>query len=116
MLKTNTPFQIWCFYYEYSANILSVLDTGHFDLQGRSPYEVVMNYIPYILSIYLIHVFNRVSISVNQPKVNDHVFLGPSHQVRQAFFSYIILDNSQYISRLSIIGIPQDELLSDHMK
>ena len=44
------------------------------------------------------------------------LWLGPAHQVGQAFCSYIILDNSQRIARSSIIGIPQDEFLSDHVK
>ena len=43
MQKMNTPVRIWCFCYEYSADILSLLATGRFDIQGRSPYEVVMH-------------------------------------------------------------------------
>ena len=43
-------------------------------------------------------------------------WLEPAHQVGQEFCSYIILNNAQHISRLSVIGIPQDEFLSDHMK
>ena len=43
-------------------------------------------------------------------------WLGPAHQLGQEIFSYIILDNTQHIARLSVIGIPQDELFLDHMK
>ena len=42
----NTPVQLWFLCYEYSADILSLLATGLFDLQGRSTYEVVMHYTP----------------------------------------------------------------------
>ena len=44
----NTPAQLWYFCYEYSAGVLSLLATGRFDLQGRSPYEAVMYYTPNI--------------------------------------------------------------------
>ena len=44
MQKTNTLVQLWCFCYEYLSDILSPLATGQFDLQGRSTYEVVMDY------------------------------------------------------------------------
>ena len=43
-------------------------------------------------------------------------WLGPSHQVGQECFSYIILENAQHIARSSVIGIPQEEFLSDHTK
>ena len=46
MQKMNTPVWLWCFCYEYSADILSLLDIGRIYLQGRSPYEVVMHYTP----------------------------------------------------------------------
>ena len=46
MKNTNTPVRIWCFCYEYSADILSLLSTGRFDLQGISPYKVVMHHTP----------------------------------------------------------------------
>ena len=44
MQKTNTMVQLWCFCYEYLSDILSPLATGQFDLQGRSTYEVVIDY------------------------------------------------------------------------
>ena len=46
MINTNATVQIQCFYYEYPDDILSLLATGRFDLQDRSPYEVVMHYTP----------------------------------------------------------------------
>ena len=46
MQSTNTPVRLWCFCYEYCADILSLCATGRFDLQGRKPYETVMNYTP----------------------------------------------------------------------
>ena len=49
MQKNNTPVLLWCLFYEYSADILYLLATVQFDLQGRSPYEVVVHYTSDIL-------------------------------------------------------------------
>ena len=43
-------------------------------------------------------------------------WLGPTHQVGQAFPFYTVLDNGQHITWSSVIGIPQDEFILDHMK
>jgi Integrase core domain. len=49
MTATDTPIRLWCFCYEYTADLLSLLATGCFDLQGRTPYELIMHYTPDIL-------------------------------------------------------------------
>ena len=49
MMKTQNPIRLWCFCYDYTADLLSLLAVGRFDLQGCTPYEVVMNYTPDIL-------------------------------------------------------------------
>ena len=46
--KTNTPIQLWCFCYEYAADLMCLLANGCFDLQDRTPYMVVLYYTPYI--------------------------------------------------------------------
>ena len=46
MIESNTPIIIWWFFYEWTADIISPCATGRFKLQGRNPYETVMNYTP----------------------------------------------------------------------
>ena len=46
MQRTQTPVRLWCFRYEYAADILSLCASGRFDLKGRTPYEMVTNYTP----------------------------------------------------------------------
>ena len=46
IMNTQAPIRLWCFYCEYTADLLSLLAIGRFDLQGRTLYEVVMNYTP----------------------------------------------------------------------
>ena len=43
-------------------------------------------------------------------------WLGPAHEVGQAFCSYILLDNAEYIARSSVIGLEDHELTTDNMK
>ena len=67
--------------------------------------------------MYPIHGINSVGIPMNPPNCKQLCrWLGPAHQVVQAFFSYIILDNAHHIAQSSVIGIPQDEFLSYHIK
>ena len=73
MQKTNTQVQLWCFCYEYLADIIYILATGRFDLRGRSPYEVVIHYTPDFWSMYPIHGFNCFGISMIQPRLDDYV-------------------------------------------
>ena len=117
MQKTNTLVRLWCFCYEYSADILSLLATGRFDLQGRYSYEVVMRYTPDI-SEYVSYTWFQCCWYFYESNNSKQLcrWLGPAHQVVQVFFSYIILYNAQHIARSSVIGILQYELLSARMK
>ena len=63
MQKTNTTVYFWFLCYEYSDDMLSLLDTGRFDLQGRSPYEFVMHYAPYI-SEYVSYAWFQLTIQM----------------------------------------------------
>ena len=48
MEASNAPLRLWCFAFEYAADILSLLATGAYQLGGRTPYEIVMGYTPNI--------------------------------------------------------------------
>ena len=113
----NTTIRLWWFWYEYSAGILSPLTTGRFDLQGVSSYEFVMPFTPYIPE-YVSYTWFQLCWYFNESSKSKLLccWLVSTHQVGQAFCSYIILDNAPHISWLSYIAIQQDALLSDHMK
>ena len=95
MQKTNTPVRLWCFCYEYSADVLSLLATGRFDLQGRTSYEVFMHYTPDI-SEYVSYTWFQWCHYYDESTKSKRLcrWLGPAHQVGQAFCSYILLDNA----------------------
>ena len=117
MQKTNTPVRLWCFCYEYSADVLSLLATGRFDLQGRTSYEVVMHYTPDI-SEYVSYTWFQWCHYYDEATKSKRLcrWLGPAHQVGQAFCSYILLDNAEYIARSTVVGIDQHELTTEAMK
>ena len=117
MQRTGTPVRLWCFCYEYSADLLSLLATGRFDLQGHTSYEIVMHYTPDI-SEYVSYTWFQWCWYFDESTKSKRLcrWLGPAHQVGQAFCSYILLDNAKHIARSSVIGIEQEELKSEFMK
>ena len=58
MPESNTPILLWWFCCEYTAGILSFFATGQFQLQGRTPYETVMNCTPNIFNKPRFHGFS----------------------------------------------------------
>ena len=46
MQRQQAPLRLWCFAFEYAADILSLCASGAYQLQGRTPYEHIMNYTP----------------------------------------------------------------------
>ena len=48
MIDSNNPILLWCFCYEYTADIIYLCATGCFESQGRTLHETVMNYTPAI--------------------------------------------------------------------
>ena len=117
MQRTSTPVRLWCFCYEYSADVLSLMATGRYELQGRTPYEVVMNYTPDISEYVSFSWYQWCWYFDEGMKAKELCrWLGPAHHIGQSFCSYIILSNGQYIARSSVIGIPESDLSSDDMK
>ena len=48
MEQNQVLVRLWCFEYEYAAEILSLVVSGSFQLQNRTPYESVMQYFRYL--------------------------------------------------------------------
>ena len=113
MQRSNTPIRLWCFCFEYSADLLSLCATGRFDLQGRTPYEAVLNYTPDI-SEYASYTWFQWCWFYNERTKNKQLcrWLGPAHHIGQALCSYILLENGEFIARSSVIGIENHDLTS----
>ena len=117
MQSTNTPVRLWCFCYEYTADLLSLCANGSYNLQGRTPYEVVMHTTPDI-SEYVSFSWYQWCWYFDENTRSKRLcrWLGPAHQVSRSFCSYILLDNAQFIARSTVIHIPSTDLDSSEMK
>ena len=91
MLESNNPIRLWCFYYKYTADILSLCAIGHFEFQGWTSYETVMNYTPDI-SEYTSFSWFQCSWLYDETLKSYQLcrWLGPVYRFGQAFFSYIL--------------------------
>ena len=109
MQVTSTPVRLWCFCYEYSADILSLCATGRFDLWGRTPYEVVTNYTPDISEYVSFSWYQWCWYLDEDMKCKSLCrWIGPAHYIGQSMCWYIIRDNGEYLARSSVIAV--DEL------
>ena len=117
MMATNTPIRLWCFCYEYSANLLSILANGRYDLQGRTPYEAVLHYTPDI-SEYVSFAWFQWCWYYDEITNTKQLcrWLGPAHHVGQSFCSYIIKPDGEFLARSSVVPILDEDLLTDDMK
>ena len=77
-----------------------------------------MHYTPDI-SKYVSYTWFQWCHYFDESTKNKHLcrWLGPAHEVGQAFCSYILLDNhAEYTARSSVVGLEDHELTSDAMK
>ena len=116
MQHTQNPIKLWCFLYEYSADIMSLCATGRFDLKGRTPYEVVTNYTPDI-SEYTTFSWFQWCWCFDKDKRCKRLcrWLGPSLSVGKSLFWYVLIENGEYITHSSVIAVDPLELKTDNM-
>lgn len=102
---------------EYASDVLSLCATGRYELQGRTPYEAVMNYTPDISEYATFSWFQWCYYFDEQTRSKMLCrWLGPAHGIGQSFCSYILLDNGEFIARSSVTPVPEADLTTDHMK
>ena len=117
MQEMQTPIRLWCFCFQYCADILSLCATGRFELQGRTPFELVTNYTPDISEYVEIKWFQWCYSFNESTRTKDLCrWIGPAAGIGQAFCSYILLSNGEFIARSSIIPIPIDDLEMPDLK
>ena len=117
MNETQTPIRLWCFCFQYCADILSLCATGRFYLQGRTPFEVVTNYTPDISEYVEIDWFQFCYYFDESSKTKRICrWLGPAAGVGQAFCFYILLESAEFIARSSVIPIPEEDLTTPEVQ
>ena len=117
MEASNAPLRLWCFAFEYAADILSLLATGAYQLGGRTPYEIVMGYTPDI-SEYVSFQWYQWSYywdELNKMKKLSR-WLGVAHNVGQSMCYWILVKGGEFIARSTVIPIPEHDLTSKEMR
>ena len=114
MQSTNTPIRLWCFAYEFAADLLSLCATGRFDLQGRTPYECTMNYTPDISEYASFSWFQWCWFYNEGSKTKELCrWLGPAHHVGQSFCFYVLRDSAEILTRSSVVPLLPDEFKNE---
>ena len=94
MERHQVPLQLWCFSNEYVAKILSLVASGMFQLQNRTPYETVMHYTPDISKYVNFHFYQwcyHWDEVEKEKKLGQ--WLGVAHQVGQSMCYWILVEN-----------------------
>jgi hypothetical protein len=117
MADTQAPIRLWCYAYEYAAEINCLLATGLYDLGGRTPYEHVMQHTPDI-SEYVVFKWYQWSYYWDSDAKEKRLcrWLGPSSQVGQAMCFNILTSSGKPIARSTVIPIPESDLQQDSLK
>ena len=117
MADTQAPIRLWCFAYEYAADICCLLATGLYDLGGRTPYEFVMQHTPDI-SEYTVFRWYQWAYYWDEIDKEKKLcrWLGIASQVGQSMCFWILLPNGEFIARSTVIPIPDEDLANITLK
>ena len=117
MQRVQAPLRLWCFAFEYSAEVLSLCATGQHQLMGRTSYEHVMNYTPDISEYVNFHWYQWSFYwdEISKEKVLC-CWLGVAHTIGQSMCYYVLKSNGEFIARSTVIPVPESDLTSLEMK
>ena len=117
MQKTQTPVRLWCFHYEYAADILSSCATNRFELKERTPYEIVINNTPDISEYTTFSWFQWCWFIDKDRRCKSFCrWIEPAHHIGQSMCWFIICDNGEYLARSSVIAVEESSMESFKVK
>ena len=114
MKTTNTPIRLWDYCWEYLCNIISLTASGHFLLDGVTPFEKVHGYTPDISELVQHKWFSWVWYHepTDPSKAKLGLWLGPAYTSGQGLASLILTEKGKVKTRSTISPISPDELKS----
>ena len=117
MERYQVPLRLWCFAYEYAAEVLSFIVLGSFQLQNRTPYKSAMHYTPDISEYVNFH-FYQWCYYWDKTKKEKKIgrWLVVAHQVGQSMCYWVLVQSGNYIARSTVIPIPKEDALSTSLK
>ena len=117
MQRNQTPTRLWCFCYEYSADILSLCASNRFELRGRTLYEMVTNYTPDISEYTAFSWFQWIWFLDEDQRCRSLCrWIEPAHHIGQSMCWFIIRENGEYLARSSVITIEESSMESLELK
>ena len=116
MESKQAPIRLWCFAFEYAADILTLMATGTYQLGGRTPYEIVMGYTPDI-SEYVTFEWYQWAYYWDEISKEKKLcrWLGVSHNVGQSMCYWILIKGAKFITRSTVIPIPDEDLTNESL-
>ena len=110
MERNQVRLHLWCFNYEYAADILSLVASGMFQLQNRMPYKTVMHYTSDISEYFNFH-FNQWCYHWDKVEKEKKLgrWLGVAHQVGQSMCYWVLVKSGNYIAGSTFIPIPEED-------
>ena len=110
MMETYTPIRLWCYAFEYAADILCLCASKYYDLQGRTPYELVAGYTPDI-SEYVTFSWYQWCYYWDESMKQKELcrWLGPGKKTGQAICYNIITFNGICKLCSSVIPVPPED-------
>ena len=117
MQRKQAPLRVWCFAFEYAADILSLCASNLYQLHGRTAYEHVMHYTPDI-SEYISFEWYQWAYYWDEIDKEKKIcrWLGVAHSIGQSMCYYILISSGKFIARSTVIPIPDADLQADDVK
>ena len=118
MQKTNTPLRLWDYCWEYLCNIITHTASGHFLLDGVTPFEKVHGYTPNISELTLFPWFSWVWYHEPTEPAKSKLgrWLGPAYTSGQGLASLILTEKGKVKTCSTVSSVSKEELLSDKFK
>ena len=117
MEQHQVPVRLWCFAYDYAAEILLLVVPGSCQLQNRTPYESVMHYTLDISEYVNFHFYQWCYYwdeTEKEKKLGR--WLGVAHQVGQSMCYWVLVESGNYIARSTVIPISENDASSTLLK
>ena len=104
MRRINTPLVLWENYVEYNSKLRCMTATEIYDLNGRTPFECVLDFTPDISELVEFSWFQRVWHHDPIDPTKDQLgrWMGPAHNVGQGLAYYILNINVGVVVRSTV--------------
>ena len=111
MRRTLCPIRLWDYCFKYTTEVKSLTVTDLFQLNNRTPSEIVMGYTPYISDFLKFEFYNWIwywEPGVLSQKENLGRWLGVARSVGQGLAYYVLKDNGQVVVRNTLTPLTKD--------